>query len=228
MIGDVTRKRSPEEPKKSDLTRERIRDAAFALFGEVGYEQASMRAIATRAECALGLIYRYFPRREDLVVALFDAVEAQVAEVWATIAPGPLHTRVAAALRIKVVHTWPHRKAYAAISPVVLDRESGAGLFSERARPIRERVRASLHALVVGSDDALNAADTERIVQALYLAQLLVMLAATQDPHDDARTTFALIDTLATVTQQLRPFLGLAGPLFDQLAHHMLAFENPS
>lgn len=224
----MTRKRSPEEPKKSDLTRERIRDAAFALFGEVGYEQASMRAIATRAECALGLIYRYFPRREDLVVALYDAVEAQVAEAWTTIAPGPLHTRVASALRIKLEYTWPHRRAYAAISPVVLDRDSGAGLFSARAAPIRERVRASLHALVAGSDDAPNAADTERIVQALYLVQLIVMLAATQDPHDDARATLALIDTLATMTQQLRPFLGLAGPLFDQLARHLQAFEAPS
>jgi AcrR family transcriptional regulator len=228
MVLRVSRKRSSDESKKSTRTRERIRAAAFSLFGEVGYEQTTMRAIAARAECALGLIYRYFPRREDLVVALYESVETQVAEAWSTLPPGPLHERIATALQMKVRYAWPHRRAYAAISPVVLDRTSSAGLFSERAGSIRAQVRAALRALVEGSSDAPGSADIERIVQVLYLVQLVVMLAATQDPHDDASATLALVDTLATMTRQLGLFLGLAGPMFDQLAAHMAAFEASS
>ena len=44
--------------------------AALELFSERGYHHVSMKAIAKRAEFALGTIYRFFSNKEDLYKAL--------------------------------------------------------------------------------------------------------------------------------------------------------------
>ena len=43
--------------------------AALELFSEKGYHHVSMKAIAKRAEFALGTIYRFFSNKEDLYKA---------------------------------------------------------------------------------------------------------------------------------------------------------------
>jgi AcrR family transcriptional regulator len=58
-------------PKKGDLTRLAIEDAAFELFMEQGYHATSMRQIADKAELALGGIYNHFPGKEELFTAIF-------------------------------------------------------------------------------------------------------------------------------------------------------------
>lgn len=238
MMPRMARRRAPEpdppaepiaEPAtKSERTRLRIRDAAFSLFVELGYEATTMRAIAARAGCALGLIYRYFPRREDLVVELYRDLEAQTRAAWATLPAGSVAARVAAALRIKVALAWPHRAAFRAITAAVLDRSSTVGVFSDETAAIREAVRTELRQLVLASSDAPSARDTEHLVEALFVMQLTVLLAATQDPNEDGRATDALITTLGDMTQTFRPFLGLAAPLLARLATHVRAFERPA
>ncbi len=48
--------------------REAIWDAVFELLGEVGYDQMSMDAVATRARASKATIYRRWPCKPDLVV----------------------------------------------------------------------------------------------------------------------------------------------------------------
>jgi AcrR family transcriptional regulator len=54
------------EQKKSDK-RERIRKAAQALFAEAGYDAATLRQIADRAEVGLGTLFDYVSTKRDLV-----------------------------------------------------------------------------------------------------------------------------------------------------------------
>src|SRR5258708_8914904 len=49
--------------------RRRIIDAAMELAAEGGYEAVQMREVAARAGVALGTLYRYFPSKEQLLVA---------------------------------------------------------------------------------------------------------------------------------------------------------------
>jgi AcrR family transcriptional regulator len=51
--------------------REAICDAVFELLGEVGYDQMSMDAIATRARTSKATLYRTWPHKPGLVI---DAV----------------------------------------------------------------------------------------------------------------------------------------------------------
>lgn len=49
--------------------RKRILDATLALASRGGYEAVQMRAVADRADVALGTLYRYFPSKIHLLVS---------------------------------------------------------------------------------------------------------------------------------------------------------------
>ncbi len=49
--------------------RKRILDAAITLASKGGFEQMQMRAVAERADVALGTLYRYFPSKIHLLVS---------------------------------------------------------------------------------------------------------------------------------------------------------------
>jgi AcrR family transcriptional regulator len=53
--------------------RKRILEAAVALASKGGYEQMQMRAVAERADVALGTLYRYFPSKIHLLVCALAA-----------------------------------------------------------------------------------------------------------------------------------------------------------
>lgn len=49
--------------------RKRILDATLALASKGGYDAVQMRAVADRADVALGTLYRYFPSKIHLLVS---------------------------------------------------------------------------------------------------------------------------------------------------------------
>src|SRR5215467_5539882 len=49
--------------------RKRILDATLELASRGGYEAVQMRAVADRADVALGTLYRYFPSKIHLLVS---------------------------------------------------------------------------------------------------------------------------------------------------------------
>lgn len=81
-------------------TRARIMDAALALFGERGYESASVRQIAERAGVAQGLLYSHFNGKDELLVAIFRQSMHDVRESFALAeAAGPPSERIAGLIR---------------------------------------------------------------------------------------------------------------------------------
>ena len=48
--------------------RKRILDATLAIASKGGYEAVQMRAVAERADVAVGTLYRYFPSKVHLLV----------------------------------------------------------------------------------------------------------------------------------------------------------------
>src|SRR3982074_3250548 len=49
--------------------QKRILDATLALASKGGYDAVQMRAVAERADVALGTLYRYFPSKNHLLVS---------------------------------------------------------------------------------------------------------------------------------------------------------------
>jgi TetR/AcrR family transcriptional regulator, cholesterol catabolism regulator len=66
----MTEAHSPVLTKSQAARRERVVRAALELGAEGGYDAVQMRDVATRAEVALGTIYRYFPSKDSLLLAV--------------------------------------------------------------------------------------------------------------------------------------------------------------
>lgn len=56
--------------------------AAEALFAELGFEAATMTAIAERAGSSIGALYSYFPDKKAIALALLDTYAGQIKEHW--------------------------------------------------------------------------------------------------------------------------------------------------
>jgi AcrR family transcriptional regulator len=66
--------------KRGDATRERILDAARALFGEQGFERTTIRQIAAAAEINASLVIRYYGSKEGLFTAATE-LDLRVADL---------------------------------------------------------------------------------------------------------------------------------------------------
>lgn len=83
---DVSSSSSPATPKRSDARRNEksLLDAAAEVFVARGVD-APVREIAARAGVGMGTIYRHFPTRSELVVAVYrhqvDALAAAAADL---------------------------------------------------------------------------------------------------------------------------------------------------
>ena len=60
--------------------RQRILDATLALASRGGYDAVQMRAVADRADVALGTLYRYFASKESLFLVTVDRVMRRLRE----------------------------------------------------------------------------------------------------------------------------------------------------
>ncbi|MFF1570840.1 TetR/AcrR family transcriptional regulator [Streptomyces sp. NPDC058293] len=85
---------SAAQPKRSDAERNRGRiiAAARAVFGRDGLN-ASMASVAREAEVGIATLFRHFPTKEELVVAVFsDRMEAYAQATAEALAdPDPWH-----------------------------------------------------------------------------------------------------------------------------------------
>ncbi|MEU6574479.1 TetR family transcriptional regulator [Streptomyces sp. NPDC046805] len=54
--------------RKKTRTRAAIREAAYALIEEQGYDATTVEQIADRAEVSPSTVFRYFPAKEDIVL----------------------------------------------------------------------------------------------------------------------------------------------------------------
>jgi AcrR family transcriptional regulator len=100
----------PSERADARANRARLIDAARAVFSDRGFG-AEMKEIAERAGVGVGTIYRNFPSKEDLVLAIVrDALataiaEARVAEAMDDPIDG-LRTLLASALAMVSRYGW--------------------------------------------------------------------------------------------------------------------------
>jgi AcrR family transcriptional regulator len=68
----MTTDRQPARSRSQQERRKKIVKSAAALASRGGVEAMQMRTVAERAGVALGTLYRYFPSKMDLVVAVVD------------------------------------------------------------------------------------------------------------------------------------------------------------
>jgi AcrR family transcriptional regulator len=83
---DTSARRLQSDPGTSK--RDAIVRAARALVARVGFREAQMVAIAEEAGLALGTLYRYFPRKADLMIEVVSQASQREVDIAAGIAMG--------------------------------------------------------------------------------------------------------------------------------------------
>ena len=76
-----TMRRVPQQ-ERGERRRAEILEAAAQLIGELGYEAATMTAVAERAHTAIGTVYEYFPNKEAVAKALHSHYGIEIEDRW--------------------------------------------------------------------------------------------------------------------------------------------------
>ncbi len=156
------------EPETETLsTRDRLRAAAYELFGERGYDGTSMADLAERVGIAKPSLYNYYRSKEELLLDLVEA--AMGAWVDACMAPfdrpGTFELQLGQHLR-RVVE-------FAREQPQVV------AVFHMATSHVQGELAARVQALVDGIEEDLRGRIGRRIVEAIAAGEL-----DARDPED--------------------------------------------
>ena len=196
--------RPPGPTAQSAATRAALYRTAVALFAEQGFEATTLRQIARRAAVSPALVYRYFPSKRALVLALYDVLSADFAERTRELPAGRWRDRFRHALDESLAVLAPHRATLAALVPVLVGGEQS--LFAPGSAFSRERVERAFVAAVVGATDAPRGAFAGALGRLLYLVHLALLFWWLLDRSKGQRATTALV----AVTVRALPPLALA------------------
>src|SRR6185295_3199899 len=122
--------------------RESLYTAAVGLISERGFEETTLRDIAKRAGVSPALLYRYFPSKRAVVLALYDELSREFQERVRRLPPGRWRDRFLFALRTSLDVLGPHRGTLVALVPVMVGGRDDS-LFAPAAAFSRERVQST-------------------------------------------------------------------------------------
>lgn len=204
-VKPAKRGRPRGQTPQGTAARDRLYATAIRMIGTRGYERTTLREIAREAEVSVGLLYRYFPSKQAVVIALYDQLSSDYAREAAGMRPGKWRDRFVFALSSSLRVLEPHQLALRALTPVLVG-DPDEGIFSEETAFSRMRVQRVFEQAVAGASDAPSAPLAGALGRLLYLVHLGVLLWWLLDKSPGRRATTALVGLL----EGLLPSVGLA------------------
>jgi AcrR family transcriptional regulator len=211
-----------ESSKKAEATRTRILEAALAVFRERGFENATMRDVASAAEVATGAAYYYFPSKDAIVMAFYERAQEEMSlAITESLGLGnTFQERVGGIINCKLAYFATNRKLLGALS-AHSDPEHPLSPFSRQTQAIREKDISFFEAAIKESKVKLPANIKIYFPRLLWLYQMgLILFWVYDHSPSQSRTKVVLEKTLKMMDLGLR----LAGlPLFRPV--HRLSAE---
>ena len=199
------RGRPPGPSARGEAARRRLYEVATTLIAERGYEETTLRDIADRAGVSVGLLYRYFPSKRAVVMALYDELSQEYARQASAMKSGRWRDRGVEALGTSLRVLGPHRETLRALVPVLVgDPEDG--LFATSTAFSRVRVQRVFELAVTEATDAPPRALGLALARLIYLGHLAVILWWLLDRSPKQRATTALL----ALVRQVLPSAALA------------------
>jgi AcrR family transcriptional regulator len=214
---------------KAEETRERIVDAALALFRDKGFDETTMRDIAASAGVATGAAYYYFRSKEELVMAFYErtAEEARTLLPEAIGRSKDLRKRIRAALDVKFEQFADHRRLLVALVRIGIDPKHPLSPFGEETASMRNESIDAFRLALEGSSTKIPADLRDDLPRLLWMYQMGAILFWMFDESPGQRRTETLIDgTLDLVVRLIQlSTLPLMGPLRKRLVSLLRAIE---
>jgi AcrR family transcriptional regulator len=214
-----TRARSsvPAGERKRDATRRTLLERALVLFQARGVDATTMRDIAEAAGLSLGAAYYYFPSKDALIFAYYEANQAEAEAAAPT--TGTVRARLGALLHGKLASIRPQRAMLASIIQRLVDPGDPLSAFSSATASVRGRaIEAFARAL---ASSGLPAEIVPLAAHALWLLQLACMLVYVHDDSPGEARTHGLVDDGLDLIVPLLPLL--ASPPGRAVCERMLA-----
>ena len=198
------RGRPPGQTPQGAAARDRLYATAIRLIAARGYEATTLRDIAKDARVSVGLLYRYFPSKQAVVIALYDELSTEYARHAAEMPPGRWRDRFIFALNTSLHVLEPHQLALRALTPVLVG-DPEEGIFAASTAFSRLRVQRVFEEAVTEAADAPKRPLAEALGRLLYLVHLAVLLWWLLDKSLNQRATAALV----SLTHKLLPSAAL-------------------
>jgi AcrR family transcriptional regulator len=175
------------------------------LIAERGYEATTLRDIAREADVSVGLLYRYFPSKQAVVLALYDELSTEYARQAEQMPQGKWRDRFLFALTTSLDVLKPHKMALRALTPVLVGNPEQS-IFASSTAFSRLRVQRVFEEAVTQAADSPKPPLAEAVGRLLYLIHLAVLLWWLLDKTTGQRAT----ESLVALTRQLLPSAALA------------------
>ena len=198
------RGRPPGPTTQGAAARDRLYRTAIRLITERGYDETTLRDIAKAARVSVGLLYRYFPSKQAVIIALYDELSADYSRQAEAMPSGRWRERFLFALNTSIHVLEPHRLVLHALIPVLVG-DPNDGVFAESTSFSRARVQGAFENAVNGASDAPKAPLAAALGRLLYLVHLAVLLWWLLDKSAKQRATRGLV----TLTDQILPSAAL-------------------
>jgi len=202
---------------KAEETRERILDAALALFQERGFDDTTMRDIAEKGDVATGAAYYYFRSKEDLVMAFYARAADEARDVVPELIgrSRDLKKRLRAVIDQKFEQFAEHRKLLIALVRIGIDPQHRLSPFGRETEPMRSE-SIEFFRLAIDESSTNVPKDLRADLPALlWMYQMALILYWLFDDSPGQKKTKLLTDgTLELVVRLIQlSALPLMGPL---------------
>lgn len=211
---------------KAIQTRQHIYDTAVSLFKEQGYDATTMREIASTADVSIGLAYRYFARKEDIVMHLYlDHLDTLVKDMK-SVPTGQLADRFAGVLTHTLTALQEYRFALMALFGTAMHPDSGLPLMGIDNNPVSRQLTGAYHQLVLSSEDALRDPKAIQLAVSLYTFHMMILIFWLYDRSPEQQVTHRLVDFVHELFKILRPMFIL--PMVPQAIAKLSHIIMPS
>jgi AcrR family transcriptional regulator len=203
---------------KSDDTRRKITDAALDSFRERGYDQTTIRLIASEANISVGNAYYYFPTKNHLVQELYLRVQNDHrARVGAGLASTTdLAKRLEIALLTGVDAMSPYHDSAPSFLSAAISPTSAVSPFGPDAAEPRALAVSVFQDVVDGSSNTIPADLKRQLPELLWMAYMGLALYWVYDESPDQQKTKRLAKGAAKLLGTILPLARLPfarGPL---------------
>jgi AcrR family transcriptional regulator len=201
----------PTKPAKSEQTSRKILEAALDLFREQGFDTATMRAIAQKADVATGAAYYYYPSKEALVMDFYRRAcdEMQPKLEAALDGLNGLEARLRALIQVKLEHFAPNRGVLRALLRNGADPKYPLSPFSPDTKPIRDIDLAWFRRILDGGGVRIPRDLEPDLPGVLWFLQMGVIFFWVIDESPKQIRTAKLLDLAAKSTVTLVRLSGL-------------------
>ncbi len=186
----------PRVTPRAEDTRRKIYEAAMELFREKGFDETTMRDIASKAGVALGGAYYYFGSKDAIVLAFYREMQESSNEAVLAALAGhkKLKDRLRCVLDQRLQLLEPNRKFCAALFRHAPDSADPLSPFSDETRPIREGAIEHMRLAVEGSDAKVPSDLQPRLPYLLWLYQMALIMFWLYDRSPNQERTARLLD----------------------------------